>query len=170
MYPTDRRDPNEQYVHRHRATYPPIMHPSIPGHYSSVSNWKNAHYEGQGLENSRYEETRKMNSVDIPSRGEDLEVPPVTKMENPSNQEPEQTIVKSASRTTTSEPVTQIVTVNGKEERATPGSTMKAAALLEEKFQQSLKSPVTMCFERFLGAGKYFARASFFPATSSNSP
>lgn len=131
MYPSaDRRDPSDLYAHRHRASYPPLMHPPIPGHYGGVSSWKNAHYEGK--EHFRHDETRKVNGEGPP---------PVTKM---------------ADKTATSEPTAQMVTINGKEERATPGGTRKAAALLEEKFQQSLKSPVTMCFERFLGAGTYF--------------
>ena len=154
MYPpSDRRDPSEQYAHRHRASYPPppMMHPPVPGHFGN--SWKNPHYEGQGLESVRHEETRRMNPVDLSKSTEQGELPPVTKMERSNH--PEETSVQSADKTATS--AAQIVTVNGKEERATPGSTMKAAAILEEKFQQSLKSPVTMCFERFLGAGKCFS-------------
>lgn len=155
MYPSDRRDPNDHYSHRHRASYPPVLHASMPGPYSGLPNWKNTHYESQGLENPRHDEARKAPAVDIPSPDEDTEEPPVTAVEKSNNQDPEPNVMKSADKTAVSETAKQIVTVNSKEERATPGSTRKAASLLEEKFQQSLKSPVTMCFERFLGAGKF---------------
>jgi hypothetical protein len=154
MYPSDRRDPNEQYAHRHRASYPPMMHAPVPGPYSSATNWKNAHYEGKSLESSRHEEPRKINFSEMSNTEEAPEVAPITKTDVQKELEPEQTAIQSADKTATSEPVTQIVTVARKEERATPASTVKAAASLEEKFQHTLKSPVTMCFERFLGAGK----------------
>jgi hypothetical protein len=131
-----------------------MMHAPLPGHYSSVTSWKNAHYEGQPVESSRHEEPRKINFADMSNREEAPEAAPITKTELLNEPEPEQTIIHSADKTATSESVTQIVTVTRKEERVTPASTVKAAASLEDKFQQTLKSPVTMCFERFLGAGK----------------
>ncbi|GAX27653.1 hypothetical protein FisN_13Hh255 [Fistulifera solaris] len=160
MYPSDRRDPNEQYAHRHRVSYPPMMHAPVPGPYSSATNWKNAHYEGKSLESSRHEEPRKINFSEMSNTEEAPEVAPITKTDVQKELEPEQTAIQSADKTATSEPVTQIVTVARKEERATPASTVKAAASLEEKFQQTLKSPVTMCFERFLGAAEVLAQKS----------